>query len=117
MRGHPYRLRVARGSLDVIDPGKIEAFEEFGRRWIDLVNRHGGTHHGYDLPAEGASDRALALFSFPRIADDERSRSPFGQDPRFVEADHVRDETDCVIRTDRTFMRSLLPAGTGLSEG
>ena len=32
-----------------IDPAKIEDFERFARRWIDLVNRHGGTHHGYFL--------------------------------------------------------------------
>ena len=48
-----------------IDPAKIGAFERFARRWMELVNLHGGTHHGYFLPAEGASDQALALFSFP----------------------------------------------------
>lgn len=37
----------------VIDPAKIEAFERFGRRWIELVDAHGGMHHGYFLPAEG----------------------------------------------------------------
>ena len=31
----------------VIDPNKVEAFERFARAWITLVNRHGGTHHGY----------------------------------------------------------------------
>jgi hypothetical protein len=31
----------------VIDPAKIDVFERFGRRWIELVNLHGGTHHGY----------------------------------------------------------------------
>lgn len=51
----------------IIDPEKIAEFAAFGRRWIDFVNRHGGTHHGYD-PPEGASDRALALFSFPSLA-------------------------------------------------
>ena len=34
----------------VIDPAKIEAFERFGRRWTELVDLHGGTHHGYFLP-------------------------------------------------------------------
>ena len=48
----------------VIDAAKIDAFEEFARRWIELVNRHGGTHHGYFLPSEGSSDKALELFSF-----------------------------------------------------
>jgi hypothetical protein len=28
----------------VIDPAKIDAFERFGRRWIELVDSHGGTH-------------------------------------------------------------------------
>jgi hypothetical protein len=30
-----------------IDPSEIEAFERFGRAWMELVERHGGTHHGY----------------------------------------------------------------------
>ncbi|MEV0869225.1 hypothetical protein AB0I24_14950 [Brachybacterium paraconglomeratum] len=37
-----------------IDPAQIEAFERFATRWMVLVDRHGGTHHGYVLPAEGA---------------------------------------------------------------
>lgn len=92
----------------VIDPAKLTAFEEFARRWIRLVNEHGGTHHGYFLPSEGASDRALALFSFPSLADYERYRTLFGTDPDFVAADRIRDESGCVLRYDRTFMRPLL---------
>lgn len=92
----------------VIDPSKIEAFETFGRRWIELVERHGGRHHGYFLPSEGASDRALALFSFPSLAAYEEYRTNFGVDPDFVEIDRFRDESGCVIRYDRTFMRPVL---------
>jgi hypothetical protein len=62
----------------VIDPKKIDVFEQFAKRWIDLVNRYGGRHHGYFLPSEGASDRALALFSFPSLADYETYRRHFG---------------------------------------
>ncbi len=93
----------------VIDPAGIEAFERFARRWMELVNRHGGTHHGYFLPAEGASDRALALFSFPSLAAYEQYRTLFGKDPEFVEADRIREESGCVLRYDRSFMRPLLP--------
>ncbi len=93
----------------VIDPAKTADFERFALRWMDLVQRHGGVHHGYFLPAEGASDRALAMFSFPSLADYERYRSLFGTDPEFVEADRIRDESGCVLRYDRTFMRPLLP--------
>lgn len=91
-----------------IDSSKITAFEEFARRWINLVNRHGGTHHGYYLPAEGASDQALALFSFPSLAAYEEYRKLFGQDPEFIAADAVRDDSACVLRYERTFMRPLL---------
>ncbi len=92
----------------VIDPKKIESFEKFARRWIDLVNRYGGRHHGYFLPAEGASDRALALFSFPSLADYEKYRSNFGVNEEFVAADRIRDESGCVVRYDRSFLRPLL---------
>lgn len=92
-----------------IDPAKITEFERFARRWIELVNRHGGTHHGYYLPAEGASDKALALFSFPSLAAYEDYRRLFGQHPDFIAADQLRDDSGCVIRYERTFMRPLLP--------
>lgn len=92
----------------VVDPAKLEAFEEFGRRWIALVNEHGGTHHGYFLPSEGASDKAMALFSFPSLAAYEQYRTLFGVHPDFVAADRFRDETGCVIRYDRSFMRPVL---------
>jgi hypothetical protein len=91
----------------VIDPAQLEAFERFGREWIRLVNANGGRHHGYFLPAEGASDRALALFSFPSLAAYEQYRQRFGVDPEFVAADRIRDESGCVVRYDRTFMRPL----------
>jgi hypothetical protein len=93
----------------VIDAAKIDAFENFARRWMELVNLHGGTHHGYFLPSEGASDKALALFSFPSLAAYEQYRALFGQDPDFVAADRFRDESGCVLRYQRTFMRPLLP--------
>ena len=91
-----------------IDPYQVEAFERFARRWIKLVRKHGGTHHGYFLPSEGASDVALALFSFPSLAEYERYRERFGVDPEFIEADRIRDDTRCVVRFERTFMRPLL---------
>lgn len=93
----------------VIDPAEIEDFERFGRRWIELVDAHGGMHHGYFLPAEGASDKALALFSFPSLAAYEQYRARFGVDPDFIEADRIRDQSGCVLRHQRTFMRPVLP--------
>jgi hypothetical protein len=96
----------------VIDPAKIDAFERFGRRWIQLVDSHGGTHHGYFLPAEGASDKALALFSFPSLAAYEQYRALFGTDPDFLEADRIRDESNCVLRYERTSSSTKSPSRT-----
>lgn len=91
-----------------INAAKVDAFERFGRAWIALVEREGGTHHGYFLPAEGASDRAMALFSFPSLAAYEEYRGLFGVDPDFVAADEIRDESGCVLRYERSFMRPVL---------
>ncbi|ANI90882.1 NIPSNAP family protein [Dietzia timorensis] len=90
-----------------IDPEKVESFEAFAREWIRLVNKHGGTHHGYFLPAEGPSDHAEALFSFESLAAYEEYRKLFNVDPEFIAADKIRDDSSCVIRYTRTFMRPL----------
>ena len=92
-----------------IDPHQNEAFEEFAQAWMRLVDKHGGRHHGYFLPSEGASDKALALFSFASFAAYEEYRARFGVDPEFVAADRIRDESHCVVRDARTFMRPLRP--------
>ena len=98
-----------------IDAAKTDEFERFARTWVQLVNTHGGTHHGYFLPAEGASDKALALFSFPSLADYESYRTLFGVDPEFIAADEIRDSSGCVLRYERSFMRPLLE-GTNLGD-
>ena len=99
-----------------IDASKVEAFERFAQAWMELVERHGGTHHGYFLPSEGASDIAYALFSFPSLADYERYRARFGVDPEFVDADRIRDESGCVRRYERSFMRPAAAAAL-IAEG
>lgn len=52
---------------------------------------------------------AFERFSFPSLADYKTYRARFGRDPEFVEADRIRDESGCVLRYDRTFMRPPLP--------
>jgi len=98
----------------VIDPMKIDAFEAFAKSWMTLVRRHGGSHHGYFLPSEGSSDRALALFSFPSLAAYEQYRALFAHNADFIAADRIRDASGCVVRYDRTFMRPLFPEATSL---
>ncbi|MBK5302178.1 NIPSNAP family protein [Erwinia sp. TH29] len=54
----------------VIDPYQIPAFESYSRHWIRVVNRMGGNHHGYFLPAEGANNIAYCLFCSGQLIPD-----------------------------------------------
>jgi hypothetical protein len=65
----------------IIDPYKLKEFEHYGKSWIPLVETFGGQHHGYFLPSEGASNVALALFSFPSLAAYETYRASSLDDP------------------------------------
>lgn len=91
-----------------IDPYKLEAFEQYARMWIPLVNKFGGTHHGYFLPHEGANNVAVALFSFPSLADYEVYRGKIRSDPDCVEAFRHAEKTRCVISFERSFMKPVL---------
>ncbi|MFE2322988.1 NIPSNAP family protein [Streptomyces sp. NPDC059385] len=92
-----------------IDPDRIEDFEEYGRRWVALVGRFGGTHHGYFLPSEGDSDIAYALFSFPSLAVYEQYRADSARDPECQEAFELARRTRCIRRYERRFLRPLDP--------
>ncbi|MEX0302394.1 MAG: NIPSNAP family protein [Leisingera sp.] len=91
-----------------IEPAKIEAFENYAKAWIPLVERFGGTHHGYFLPHESANDLAVALFSFPSLAayEDYRARS-FEDEDCLAAFQYAKD--NCIVRRyDRTFLRPVL---------
>ena len=77
----------------VIDPYKLDDFETYARMWIPLVNRMGGTHHGYFLPHEGANNVAVALFSFPTLAAYEDYRTRMAGDPECQGAYTFADRT------------------------
>lgn len=65
----------------VIDPFKLKEFEHYAKLWIPLVEKFSDTHYGYFMPHEGANNIALALFSFPSLADYERYRTQAAEDP------------------------------------
>lgn len=87
-----------------IDPERLDEFREYGQRWIRLVTRFGGDHHGYFLPSEGDSDEAFALFSFPSLAAYEQYRLDAADDPECREAYRFAVETKCIRRYERRFL-------------
>ena len=91
-----------------IDPNKVKEFEVYAKRWIPLVKRFGGQHHGYFLPSEGANDKAYALFSFPSLGEYENYRKQSLQDEECRAAFAYADETACILRYTRSFLRPVL---------
>lgn len=91
----------------VIDPYKIEAFEVYAKLWIPLVNKFGGTHHGYFLPHEGANNIAVALFSFPDLAEYEKYRTKMANNPDCKAAFKHAEKTRCIISYERSFMKPV----------
>ncbi len=92
----------------VIDPYKLDEFEEYAKMWIPLVNKLGGTHHGYFLPHEGANNIAVALFSFPSLAAYEEYRNKMIEDPECLDAFDYANSTRCIISYERSFMKPVL---------
>lgn len=91
----------------VLDPSKLKEFEHYARIWIPLVRKFGGQHHGYLLPSEGASNIALASFSFPSLAAYETYRHQSFQDPDCQAAFRYAEETRCIISYERSFFRPV----------
>ncbi|HOZ62934.1 MAG TPA: NIPSNAP family protein [Burkholderiaceae bacterium] len=91
----------------LLDPIKIKEFEQYAKLWIELVNRLGGIHHGYLLPSEGASNVALASFSFPSLADYEVYRKKVFDVADCLAASKYGEDTRCFISYERTFFRPV----------
>jgi NIPSNAP len=93
-----------------LDPFKLKEFEIYAKMWLPLVAKFGGTHHGYFMPHEGASDIAYALFSFPSLAEYEEYRASAAKDSECQAAMRYFEETKCFIRYERSFMRPVFAA-------
>jgi hypothetical protein len=91
----------------VVDPFKLNEFESYAKMWIRLVAKFGGNHHGYFMPSEGASNIALALFSFPSLAEYETYRTKAATDPECQAAMQYYRETKCFLSYERSFFRPL----------
>jgi len=91
----------------IIDPYQLAAFEAYGKKWIQLVNRFGGEHHGYFMPSEGANNIAFALFSFPSLAAYETYRTQILTDEECLETFRTAEENKCIISYERAFLRPV----------
>ena len=91
----------------VIDPFKTKEFEHYAKLWIPLVEKFGGKHHGYFLPHEGPNNIALALFTFPSLAEYESYREKASSDKECQAAMKYYNETKCFLSFERSFMKPI----------
>lgn len=91
----------------VIDPHKLKEFEHYGKLWIPLVAKFGGVHHGYFLPHEGPNNIAIALFSFPSLADYETYRARILEDAECQAAMAYYEHTRCFLSYERSFLKPV----------
>ena len=90
-----------------LDPDRLTEFEPYAKLWIHLVEKLGGTHHGYLMPSEGESDVALAFFSFESMAAYEQYRIAASTDPECMAAMDYYRATKCFISYQRSFFRPV----------
>ncbi len=105
-----------------INPEKLVEFEHYASVWMRLIEKYGGTHHGYFVPSdgppsvafsfpsvgeEGPGNIAVALFSFPTVAAYESYRREVANDPECLAITRHYEQTECFTKYERTFMRAL----------
>jgi hypothetical protein len=106
----------------VISEGKLDEFEQYGRTWMRLIEKYGGTHHGYFVPdetppsavfsfpgigEEGPRNIGIALFSFPSLESYENYREQVAQDPECRLATVRLEATGFFSSYERTFLRAV----------
>ena len=109
----------------VLAPGKLTEFKEYAHAWIPLIEKYGGTHHGYFVPSErsdevpvttfsfpglgseGPPDVAFALFSFKDIETYEAYRRDVSHDEECRKATARFNETQCFLSYERTFLKPI----------
>lgn len=92
----------------VIDPFQRDAFEAYARNWGEIIPACGGDLIGYFLPHEGTNNVALAMISFPSLADYEAYRARLHQDPSGAANFRMAQEKRFILEETRTF---LTPVG------
>jgi hypothetical protein len=93
----------------VIDPRKLQDFEQYARRLPPLIHRCGGDLTGYYLPTRfaGPTNVALALIAFPSLAAYEKYRQALGNDADATDALARAEASGCILVEDRSILQRV----------
>lgn len=105
-----------------LNPEAAPAFERYARTWMRLIEKYGGTHHGYFVSEEappsaafsfpgigeaGPENTGIALFSFPTVEAYELYRREVANDPECRAITQIRDDSQCFTKYERSFLRAI----------
>lgn len=90
-----------------IDPFQRDAFADYARNWLTIIPACGGDLLGYWLPHEGTNDIALAMISFPSLADYETYRARLRADEGGAGNFRMAQEKRFILSEERTFLEPV----------
>jgi hypothetical protein len=91
-----------------IDPFKRAQFEEYSKRWLTIIPRHGGDLIGYFMPHEGTNNIAFALISFENLAAYEAYRARLRKDADGIANFNFAEAEKFILAEERTFLRKVV---------
>lgn len=94
----------------VLDPFKLELFERYSQKWLEIIPRCGGDLKGYFMPHEGTNNIGWALISFDSLAAYEAYRAQLRKDPEGVANFDFAKRERFILSEERTFLRQVTPA-------
>jgi len=90
-----------------LDPYRRDGFEDYARRWLDIIPKCGGEVVGYWMPHEGTNNIAFGLISFESLAAYEDYRARLKRDSdgaaNFAHAQKER----FILTEERSFLRQV----------
>ena len=90
-----------------LDPFKRVQFEDYARRWLDIIPKCGGKVVGYWMPHEGTNNIAFALISFENLAAYEAYRAGLRADGEGMANFNFAEENRFILAEERTFLRKV----------
>jgi len=91
----------------VLDPFKLEGFEAYARRWLEIIPACGGDLIGYFMPHEGTNTVPLAMIGFESLAAYEAYRARLRADEAGMANFGFAQAEKFILSEERTFLRTV----------
>jgi hypothetical protein len=90
-----------------LDPYKRDGFEDYARRWLDIIPKCGGEVVGYWMPHEGTNNMAFGLISFESLAAYENYRARLKLDSEGAANFAFAQKERFILAEERSFLRQI----------